>query len=391
MGTSRLLIDRIERIRVSFEREAYAALEAETLATTTPGALERSIEEARTKRRSVLANALLLTESMAPEAYEAAHEAMAALGIDDRIELFQSDGHGVDTARLVLRGDPIGIEFLGGYLDRLDRGALTAVLGHEIGHCLAHAKHHAFRRSSSAPVTPVRRAYAMAAEFTADRFGLLACRDLDTVLRLEIQTLVGRATRSIRVDTADYLRQSQAIAEELLASGGTLLGTSHPEHYVRTYAEWLFSETDLYRTLTGGGSARRTIEEVDATLAALIGPLREDAALDVHAHPPPSPRVPTTTKEPRGTKPPHDAKEPHDDVLAGAARRTLTAARDALATLTEPAGPPKRASGEVEGSRGATSAKDGTKEADDGADLLDEERRALIARFEELERRFGSE
>jgi hypothetical protein len=96
-------------------------------------------QDVTAKRRAIVSNALFLSTTMAPDAYEAAGAAMAALGVDDDIELYQSAGQGVDTARLVLYGQPIGVEFIGGYLDRLDRGGLLAVLGHEIGHALAHS------------------------------------------------------------------------------------------------------------------------------------------------------------------------------------------------------------------------------------------------------------
>src|SRR5262249_13526346 len=161
-------------------------------------------------------------------------------------ELFQSSGHGVDTARLVLHGGPIGVEFMGGYLDRLDHEGLLAVLGHEIGHCIAHSGHPVFAwalQSSARADTAARRPSWMAAELTADRFGLLACRDLDAVLRLEMRMSAGPSTRRIHFDTNAYLQQCRAVVEETIARGGTAMGISHPEHYVRGYAEWLFSET----------------------------------------------------------------------------------------------------------------------------------------------------
>jgi hypothetical protein len=78
----------------------------------------------------VLEDALLLTETMAPAAYAAAHEVMGALGRKDAIELFQSSGNGTDNAFLVLHGNPVGVLFFCGYLGTLDRGSLLAVLGH---------------------------------------------------------------------------------------------------------------------------------------------------------------------------------------------------------------------------------------------------------------------
>ncbi|HEY8090066.1 MAG TPA: hypothetical protein VIF09_19530, partial [Polyangiaceae bacterium] len=133
MGVHRCSID-VERLRVSAERDACTWLERDDRRAR----VMYTPQHGPSRRRQLLGNALLLTESMAPEAYASGRDAMAALGVEDTIELFQSGGHGTDTARLALYGDPIGIEFIGGYLASLDPAPLLAVLGHEIGHCVAH-------------------------------------------------------------------------------------------------------------------------------------------------------------------------------------------------------------------------------------------------------------
>lgn len=54
-------------------------------------------------------------------------------------------------------------------------------------------------------------------------------------------------------------------------AGGIAVGTTHPEHYVRSYAHWLFSESDLYASITGIGSGSRSIQEVTDILQKLVG------------------------------------------------------------------------------------------------------------------------
>lgn len=389
VGTTRL---DIERVRVSAERIAYAALTSEARE-----ALDRPADEdVATTTRALVANALRLTEEMAPEAYDAAREAMATLGVDDRIELFQSMGDGVDTARLVLYGAPIGIELIGGYLDRLERGSLLAVFGHEIGHCLAHGRQRSVGwalRASGRATTSAERAYAMATEFTADRFGLLACKDLHAVLRLEMQTVAGRSLRSIRFDTHAYLRQCRALAEETLAAGRPALGTSHPEHYVRGYAEWLFSETDVYREITGDGPGSRSIDEVDAIIAELVGtPALARAASDgswVGAH--------TTTRTSMPPDPANDRATPqtasHETtprgVLADASRRKLAVVRETLANVASAAMPSIRRL--TTAARDQLEVLDKSPDADPKEGPLEDDGRDLLARFEESKRRTKGE
>jgi hypothetical protein len=384
----------IERIRVAAERTAYAALQREdsvAMRTFVP-------QNVAAARRSLVSSALLLTETMAPEAHDAARAALAALGVDDEIELYQSAGG--DTARLVLFGQPIGIEFIGGYLDRLDRGGLLAVLGHEIGHRLAHCGHPTFRWALSAceyANSPTRRAYSIAAEFTADRFGLLACRDLDAVLRLEMQMAAGRVARSIRFDTEAYLAQCRAVAEQTIESGGIACGSSHPEHYVRGYAEWLFTETDVYREITGVGSGSRSLDEVDVILHKLISPpvtppsttakpLPRGAVYTATA--PTSTRTAAVTAAVVGERHRADDEAAASDILTDGARRGLAATRDALASFARSAVPSLRRFADAARDLGTSSEdKKDVDDDDTSTDPLEDDRRDLIARFEELERR----
>lgn len=381
MGESRAVVD-VERIRVAAERTAYAALAREEGLAK----LRHVPQDVDAKRRALVSGALLLTETMAPEAYEAARTAMTALGVDEEIELYQSRGHGTDTARLVLYGNPVGVEFLGGYLDELDHGGLLAVLGHEIGHRLAHSGHAELGWALAAcehATTPTRRAYAMAAELTADRFGLLACRDLAAVLRLEMQMSAGRAAKRIRLDTEAYLQQCRTVAEATMADGGLALGWTHPEHYVRGYAEWLFTETDVYKAITGNGPGSRALEDVDEILERLIGIRPRPTATVSIAKPPPPPRaVPAA----RPVTPVEAPERLEDDMLTDAARRGLAATREALATFARAAVPSIRRFADA-ARREATPREDAPSASGESLDPLEDERRELLARFEELERR----
>lgn len=159
----------VEIIRASAELSAFAFLES-----TEPQARKTFQRQnvAETRRR-LLSGALLLSDAMAPQANAAAREAMNRLGVDGAIELYQTKSR-MDTARLALDGDPIGVEFLGNYLAELDAGGLLAVIGHEIGHSIAHSNHPRFAWAmsiSQSAKTPHQRTYAMAAEITADRLG----------------------------------------------------------------------------------------------------------------------------------------------------------------------------------------------------------------------------
>jgi len=93
----------------------------------------------------------------------------------------------------------------------------------------------------------------MARELTAVRFGLLATADLSAVLRLEMITTTGLSGDMLTWDTDAYLDQCRELMEASLQGGCDVQGVTHPEHSLRAWAAWLFSESDLFKSITGVG------------------------------------------------------------------------------------------------------------------------------------------
>ncbi len=278
---------RASRILQPMETASIRFVGEETYASqllAIPGLLgigaEGVVDTSRIRRR-LLAQSLLLSEGMAPAVYALARECAERFGIAAPIELYQADG--AENAAMHLLDSPVLLEVQGKLLALLDDGALSALLGHELGHYLAHGLDgpHApligaltaiFTKQGVAEdvlVTALR--YSMARELTADRFGLLACGDLDAALRLEMVVVTGLSSDTLTWDTQAYLAQSRALIEETLAQGETTQISTHPEHSLRAYALWLFSETDLFRALTGKGPGSRSVAEVDAVLMRILG------------------------------------------------------------------------------------------------------------------------
>jgi hypothetical protein len=312
----------IERVRFSGERDALHAMQRhhhDARVTFIPAHDE-------TARRSLLAKSLLLSESMAPEAHQMARLAAERLGLSETIEMFQSHAT-FDSAR-VATTYPVGIEFLGAYLESLDAGGLLAVIGHEIGHCIAQRRMPAFAwalASAQSAQTKSQKLYSIAAEITADRFGVLACRDIGAVLRLEMRAAAGKGR--IVLDTDAYLAQARALVADLGKSGAGTFSRTHPEHYVRAYAEWLFSESDVYASITGEGPGTRRLEDVDEELRALLRiPVESEPALESAA---PSPSV-AKVADAEQTR--EAASSAHDGL-----RRFRTDAGDRIARLFAPA------------------------------------------------------
>jgi len=230
-------------------------------------------------RRKLMARSLRLSETMAPEAWAAANRARAALGLDVPVEIYQSAGR--ENAAMHMVRTPAMVEIQGRLLTLLDGPCLDAVFGHELGHFLAHGQQgplgaagvlsSMLLETGEGSTRALAARLSMAIELTADRFGLLACRDLDVVLRLEMASTTGLPTHALTWDTRAYLAQCTELMEQCLREGTVAQGISHPEHNLRAWAAWLFSESDVYRDLTGNGPGTRTLADIDALLGKVLG------------------------------------------------------------------------------------------------------------------------
>ena len=270
----------IEKIRVVHERTYAALVEKHPLFSKI--STLRKLPDPKDERRRLLANSLRLTESMSPEAYKLAQQAQRVLGVPGMIELYQRSGP--ENAGMHFVVEPILLEIQGALLPRLDAGALLALFGHELGHYLAHGPTSPHRGALSVmaalgivdddELTFALSRLSMMGELTADRVAMLACQDLGALLRLMLGTVSGLAVSELNYDTAGYLAGCKELIEADLAEGAGLQGGTHPEHGLRVYAAWLFSETRTYRDLTGRGPGTRELVEVDDFIARFFGAAR---------------------------------------------------------------------------------------------------------------------
>ena len=248
------------------------------------------VPDAEAIRRQLQASHLLLQDSMAPDVYQLARDVAAELGITEPVEIYQ--GAGAENAAMHMVQSPMLIEIRGQLLGRSDDGMLRALLGHEMGHYLAHGWQSPFidaARAATAIIAMARQIgvdsddeeasslvsvaarLSMSQELTADRFGLLAAGSLEAALRLTMMLVSGVSDDVIVLDTQAYLGQARRLMEQALVHDEQALGSSHPEHSFRAYAQWLFSESDLFCALTGAGTGHLPLAEVDARLMALLG------------------------------------------------------------------------------------------------------------------------
>ncbi len=216
-------------------------------------AWEWSSSETPTKESSEIRDAMLrdtyrLEQSGHPEVFEACKTAMARLGIEAPVTLYQAND-GAMNASLVYTPGEIHLVFFGPILEKLNENELLALMGHELSHYLLwsldEGEHyqasrvfdHAMTYSDAKPShRETARLLSLHTELFADRGAAIAAGAFEPAVAVLVKVMTGLTN----VDPVAYLRQ----AEEVEGRGGKSQGISHPEAYVRARALQLWWSND---------------------------------------------------------------------------------------------------------------------------------------------------
>ncbi len=263
-----------DSVRLGLERELMQRLTREL------GDLSPATRDYEEVRREWLCVSEPLSARADERAQRLVRETRESLGVSRNIELFQEarPAH-INAATHRADEGPILIKLDGDLLARIDDAGMVAILGHEVGHHLAHGPSSIggvdpfflfwrLARGRRAGYRELASAYCRAAELTADRIGLLACRNLEAAIRTE-SVIRGNAEH---IDPSALLEAGRVYSEGLRTRRRRCVGDSHPEVAVRIYAMGLFAESDVYRAITGVGSGTRSLVDIDRMLADIVGP-----------------------------------------------------------------------------------------------------------------------
>jgi hypothetical protein len=263
----------IERIRFSWERELRDQV--------------RRIDDGRAGPVKPATSVVLipLTPSLAPRPHRLANEVATTLGMTEPFELFQTRDFVEINAQAFTTRTPPAVRLVGPVVNLMNDAELRVMLGHELGHILAHGL-----GSLGVDLDTVERFRArsrllaarcsVATEITADRFGLLAAQDLDAAVGVEIVSETGLDPRALEANLAAHL---ESCLDRVRGGDGPIANDSHPARDFRLFAAWLFWRTDVFRELTGKGTGELRLDDVDAELRERL----LDANLFARVAPPP--------------------------------------------------------------------------------------------------------
>ena len=213
-----------------------------------------------------------ITPGLFPSLHQSIEEVFKSLDVSASFDAFVSADEALN-AYCVASKDGVIIWLSSGLVRTLEENELQFVLGHELGHW--YLQHHLYERGndSSHEQYKLSQALSRAAEISADRFGLLAVRDLEVALRAIIKTASGLPSDFLGPSVNEYLQQAKDLAT--FAENVEEIYASHPPMVVRARALLWFSMSDQYCEFVHGhndGEPMASIDKrVENDLSAALG------------------------------------------------------------------------------------------------------------------------
>lgn len=196
------LMDRATAIRVEADRTLAADLREHEAVKAISRARGRAAGGSEIER-SLLAKAVRLTRSIAPELRKMLDECAEVLQVDTQLEPFVYPSSSMNAAVTPPEDGKLFVLFSSELLDAFDHDELCFVIGHELGH--HKYGHHDIpvravleHGAGEDPALALRLfSWSRYAELSADRAGLLCCQDIEAVGRCLFKLASGlRGTRA---------------------------------------------------------------------------------------------------------------------------------------------------------------------------------------------------
>lgn len=173
-----------------------------------------------------------------------------------------------------------------GVVERLTMKELAYIFGHELGHyILPMRKKHVFLKNGG--VRPASMEDAIEhrkLEISMDRFGLVACQDLQVACTAAIKIASGLSSAEITSDVIAFTKEAVKGYVRDYTEYEDEAYSSHPTAYARIRALYHFSQSEDYLAIIGqkGGKPHREVDadvqkDLEATLDYFAGKLMSEA------------------------------------------------------------------------------------------------------------------
>lgn len=227
------------------------------------------------KKSDLVGGAVKVSPRQFPRVYELTAECAGLLHIPVPTVYVKSSFQGSVSSTYGTEQDSF-ILVRSGFVDRFSDAELKFIIGRECGHIQnSHVAYGtalyfltqasgAFVRYFSTPATVALKGWSRRGEVTADRAGLLTCKDLDVARTTMIKLAIGSTNLSEEINVEEYMEQ----LDDIKRGVGRLseLWQSFPYLPKRIKALELFAESEYYRRHVGLDGGKPLVEidkEVD--------------------------------------------------------------------------------------------------------------------------------
>ncbi|MCD4650589.1 MAG: M48 family metallopeptidase [Candidatus Cloacimonetes bacterium] len=268
-----------DHIRLKLEKEMGQELYKLINGDIIDGILrEAKIESTENEWKFLLeGHSFKITEEMAPKLFAIVEDVLQKLEYSDGIEFYVRNSPELNAAAICnLEENQNHLIFINsGLIEILDDDELKFVIGHEIGHLISNNSkihmliRHIYPNAEKVPIILQNKIalWNKLSEMTADRFGYLACGDLEKCLSCFFVLASGLTARRISFNANAYLKENNRILEFFRRTTAANR-MAHPVNPIRIKAVEEFSSS---KTVSNINNEQKL--SIDNTLSSSIDEL----------------------------------------------------------------------------------------------------------------------
>jgi uncharacterized tellurite resistance protein B-like protein len=268
----------MNRIVYRGDRRTLAELLADAEFSSTANRLLSGVKPYNA-RKELLTKALKITRGMMPGVYEVTDQCARTLDLKASIEVYVNQDGRFNAACYPPVKDKVLLVLTSSLLERFEQEELAFVIGHEIGHYLF--EHTRFPvdfilQNHGGALSPLHAmklyAWIRNAEITADRVGMICCRDFDVAANTFFKLSSGITSSAFQFSVKEYLAQLDDLRHEVAGQETDPQDwfSTHPFNPMRLKALEVFTRGRVYQELIGKPGGALTAEQVEDEVGGLM-------------------------------------------------------------------------------------------------------------------------
>ncbi len=260
------------------DRRALAELLADAEFSSTVNRLLAELKP-HNARKELLTKALKISRGMMPTLYQVVDRCARTLELASDVEVYVNQDSHFNAACYPPAKDKVLLMLTSSLLEKFSGEELTFVIGHELGHYLF--EHTRFPvdyilQNNGGQLAPLHAmklyAWIRNAEITADRVGMVCCRNFDVAANTFFKLSSGITSSVFQFSVKEYLAQLDDLRSEVASQESDPQDwfSAHPFNPMRLKALEVFTRGQPYRELIGSNGGTLTADEVADQVTELM-------------------------------------------------------------------------------------------------------------------------